>query len=98
MAADANQEKCKGKGELILETREQCCDIMDLLLRYVHLRTGKDNFLISFVVLPDSVVEQEPEPQGAGTFGWSQNIEVSAPAPGFGSGSAKVLKKKIHIE
>jgi hypothetical protein len=28
------------------------------------------------------VVELEPEPQGAGTFGWSRNIEVSAPAPG----------------
>jgi hypothetical protein len=24
----------------------------------------------------------EPEPQGAGTFGWSRNIEVSAPTPG----------------
>lgn len=27
------QEKCKGKGDLILETRDQCWDIMDLLLR-----------------------------------------------------------------
>jgi hypothetical protein len=24
----------------------------------------------------------EPEPQGAETFGWSRNVEVSAPAPG----------------
>jgi hypothetical protein len=24
----------------------------------------------------------DPEPQGAGTFGWSRNIEVSAQAPG----------------
>lgn len=27
------QEKCKGKGELVLETRDQCWDIMDVLLR-----------------------------------------------------------------
>jgi hypothetical protein len=92
LAADANQEKCKGKGELILETREQCCDIMDLLLRYVHLRTGKDNFLISFVVLPDSVVEQEPEPQGAGTFGWSRNFWLEPEYRSFCSGSRLRLR------
>ncbi len=39
-----------------------------------------------------SVVEPEPELQGAETFGWSRsrsrNVEVSAPAPSSGSGSA----------
>jgi hypothetical protein len=60
-----------------------------------YLIVSHNNNVLKYYIHVTSVVE--PEPQGAGTFGWSRsrNIEVSAPppAPGFSSGSAKVVKK-----
>jgi hypothetical protein len=43
-----------------------------------HLRSYL-SIVIRNLVNPSVV---EPEPQGAGTFGRSRNVEVSAPAPG----------------
>jgi hypothetical protein len=42
---------------------------------HVHILKNASTLIVDISVV-------EPEPQGAGTFGWSQNVEVSVPAPG----------------